>query len=153
MTVMAPETAAMTSSTDVGRAIGYGNKYAYLGPGQTIAGGPLREPVPSDATASRNPGTSFALRFGELASRWHRETGGISAPARVTSNDAYLRIIALGERVVPLILRDLRDQGGFWYPALRAITGQWPVPAHAVGKPRLMKEAWFRWARERGIAF
>jgi len=87
-------------------------------------------------------------RFQELAARWHADTGGISAPSRIVSHDAYLQIISMGLDALPLILEDLRKNGGYWYPALRVITGAWPVPAEARGKPRLMKEAWFLWARE-----
>ena len=85
--------------------------------------------------------------FGRLTRQWREETAGFSSPARITSNQAYLSIIALGQPVVPLILAELRDHGGFWYPALTAITGGNPVPASAMGNPRLMKDAWLNWGQ------
>jgi len=63
---------------------------------------------------------------------------------------AYQRIIATGERIIPLILEELREHGGEWYWALRTITGESPVPPEASGRRRLIKEAWLDWGRERG---
>ena len=90
---------------------------------------------------------SLVEKFGRLTQQWREETAGFSSPTRMTSNQAYLSIIALGQSVVPLILEELRDHGGFWYPALKAITGENPVPTSAIGNPRLMKDAWLKWGQ------
>ena len=86
--------------------------------------------------------------FGRLTQQWREDTAGFSSPTRMTSNQAYLSVIALGQSVVPLILEELRDHGGFWYPALKAITGENPVPTSAIGSPRLMKDAWLKWGQQ-----
>lgn len=91
-----------------------------------------------------------ALEFERLASRWHDETDGASNPALITGMQSYLDIVALGPRVVPLILRDLETRGGFWYPALLALTREWPVAEEDRGIPKKMKSAWLAWGRERG---
>ena len=91
--------------------------------------------------------TSLIEKFGRLVQQWREETAGFSSPTRMTSNQAYLSIVALGQPVVPLILKELRDYGGFWYPALKAITGENPIPTSALGNPRLMKNAWLNWGQ------
>ena len=87
-------------------------------------------------------------KFGRLVKQWREETDLLSSPSGITSSQAYLGIIALGQPVVPLILTELREHGGFWYPALRALTGTDPIPPSARGKPKLMREAWVEWGKQ-----
>lgn len=108
--------------------------------------------VASLPRAPRPASAWLTERFGALTERWRSETGGYSSPAQIASHDAYLSIIALGCDAVPLIIEELRTKGGFWYPALRALTGASPVPAEALGRPELMKRAWIEWAETNGYA-
>ena len=62
----------------------------------------------------------------------------------------YLRIISLGWKVVPLILRELQREPAPWFLALRAITGEENVGREHPGNFRGMAEAWLAWGRERG---
>lgn len=91
---------------------------------------------------------SLAEKFQRLVHQWHTETDGLSSPTQITSNQAYLKIIALGPSIIPLILTELEGRGGYWYPALRAITDVNPVPETARGRPRLINEAWLAWGRK-----
>ncbi len=91
-----------------------------------------------------------ALEFKRLADEWHEETDGYSSYSRITGSQPYLEIATKGRAVVPYILQDLAERGGFWYPLLKSLTGEWPVPAEANGIPRLMKEAWLEWGRRSG---
>jgi hypothetical protein len=59
--------------------------------------------------------TAIEKRFNELADSWHRETDFLSSSSGITSNENYLRIISMGKQVIPLILKDLKERGGFWY--------------------------------------
>ncbi len=104
----------------------------------------------ASAVYSPRPQVENAIEreFAELASRWHEETGMHSVQTRITSHPAYLRIIGMGERAIPLIIRDLQECGGNWYAALHAITGVSPLPADARGDIPRMKAAWLQWARE-----
>ena len=88
------------------------------------------------------------ITFVALANQWHDETDMHSSLSRITSHPAYLRIIGMGEPVLPLIIRDLQERGGSWYAALRAITGASPVSVDARGNVPRMKDAWIRWARD-----
>lgn len=85
--------------------------------------------------------------FRMLVGQWLEETAGHSSPARIASSPAYLRIISFGRPVLPLILKELEANGGYWHPALRAISDENPAPDSARGKPRLIKEAWLEWGR------
>ena len=92
-----------------------------------------------------------ATTFRKLTSEWHEATDGLSSPRRIATNRSYLDIISMGKPVVPLILEELRDRGGYWYPALRTLTGTDPVPESAKGRPRLMTDAWLSWGRDNGF--
>ena len=90
--------------------------------------------------------------FACLAEKWREETGALSSPAKIAANESYQAIIDLGPDVLPLILQDLREHGGFWFPALRQLTGESPVPDEARGNVTLMREHWLAWAERRGLA-
>lgn len=91
--------------------------------------------------------------FERLAELWKRETVHMSSTNSICKHDAYQQIIALGEPVVPFILHDLREDLNHWFWALKKITGADPVPVESRGNLPLMREAWFRWATEKGITF
>ncbi len=94
--------------------------------------------------------TRIGKRFVELANRWHDETDYLSSPLRITDNDNYLKIISMGEPVIPLILQDLQERGGNWYRALRILSSVDPVSPEVRGEAPRMKEAWLRWGRDKG---
>ncbi|MGO9273516.1 MAG: hypothetical protein ACLQOO_25315 [Terriglobia bacterium] len=52
--------------------------------------------------------------------------------------------------VVPLILAELRRELDHWFWALKAITGEDPVPAVRRGNMKEMAEIWLEWGRQRG---
>jgi hypothetical protein len=106
--------------------------------------------VSAPATSIDSDIASTEERFAVLANRWHDETDFVSSPSRVTGNDTYLQIISMGKQVIPLILEDLKERGGYWYRALRILSGEDPVPIEAKGDVEQMKRAWLEWGRERG---
>ena len=56
----------------------------------------------------------------------------------------------MGPDVVPLLIRDLAEQPTHWFWALKAISGEDPVPPESVGKTPEMTESWLHWGHERG---
>lgn len=88
--------------------------------------------------------------FSTWAERWRKDTEDFSSPTRIAMHPDYQRIISKGESMLPFILEDLRDHGGEWYWALKAISGESPVPADAAGRRQLVDEAWLNWGRQRG---
>ena len=95
---------------------------------------------------------ALTTRFQRLVFEWKSATAGLSSPRAIMEHPAYPQIIALGEPILPLIFRDLQDNGGWWYPALRTLTGANPVPADAQGRPELNDAAWLRWGQANGYA-
>ena len=105
-------------------------------------------PATEVCVAEPTEGT-YQERFRELARRWRAETKTLSSTTDRVLHSAYQDIIGMGERVVPLILSELKENGGHWFWALRHITHENPVPPQDSGKIKKMTEAWIRWGQER----
>jgi hypothetical protein len=99
---------------------------------------------------SKTPTETIEARFLRLASEWERATGHLSSMKAASEHPAYQEIISLGPDVVPLLLRDLKENERHWFIALRTITGANPIPKSAAGNIPKMIEAWLTWARENG---
>jgi len=63
---------------------------------------------------------------------------------------AYQQIIGLGPPALPLILAELDRELDHWFWALKAISGEDPVPIESRGNMREMANAWLKWGREKG---
>ena len=78
------------------------------------------------AKETDNEWASHEELFRQMVSEWKKEASILSSPRAITSHRAYQRIIDMGEPALPLIFNDMKSSGGWWYPALRAITGGKP---------------------------
>ena len=65
--------------------------------------------------------------------------------------ESYQRIIGLGPRVLPLLLREMENRPHHCVGALRALTGADPVPPQETGQLQRMASRWLDWARATGI--
>ena len=92
----------------------------------------------------------FARRFAALKAKWNEDTQHISRMDKVAAHPSYQEIIAMGERVVPLLLADLETNSEHWFMALAKITGVNPVPKEDAGKIARMAAAWLAWGRGKG---
>jgi hypothetical protein len=93
---------------------------------------------------------SIEEEFATLATVWREATENLSSLTQIVSHPSYQTIIELGKRgepVVPLILRDLQKNGGYWALALNAITGVNPVSVKHIGNPLKVREDWIAWGR------
>lgn len=88
-------------------------------------------------------------QFESLSGQWKQESRYLSSTTDISTNPAYQRIIGMGMPVVPLILEDLRKQPYHWFWALKAITGEDPVPETMRGRVREMADAWISWGVEK----
>ena len=88
---------------------------------------------------------SIEARFNEFARRWHESTDDLSTVQRIISDPNYVAIIALGRDVVPLILDDLRANGGYWFTALTQLTGESPESEEDLQSRNDMRLAWLNW--------
>jgi hypothetical protein len=93
----------------------------------------------------------LALEFQDLAVKWHEDTEDLASSARVVAHPAYLRIIGLGTSILPQLLRDLRDNGGLWFPALEAITGVTLGTAGERQRYRDLRQLWLAWGHEANL--
>src|SRR5438445_12355555 len=99
---------------------------------------------------TKKPTETTKERFNRLAAIWKSETRFVSSTTKMAEHPAYQEIIAMGDEVVPLILRELESKPDHWFKALRAITGAQPVPREDAGNVSLMAKAWLTWGREHG---
>lgn len=86
--------------------------------------------------------------FERLVREWKDETWFISSIKKRILHPAYLKIIALGKAVVPLIIAELRREPDYWHYALEALTGE--DPAENASTVREIGDAWLLWGTERG---
>jgi hypothetical protein len=93
--------------------------------------------------------------FHKLKKQWHKERGATSSTTKIVACLSYYKIIGMGQRALPFILRDIRrnpDNPDHWFWALEMITRANPVPANMYGKHAEMARAWLSWADEQGIS-
>ncbi len=89
-------------------------------------------------------------KFRLLSQRWKADSEFASSVLEVATHPAYQQIIGMGPAAVPLIVRDLAREPDHWFWALKAITGEDPVPASERGDVSKMTRAWLDWAAENG---
>ena len=76
----------------------------------------------------------FQRRFDRLAKQWAREASHYSSIQDMCMHPAYQRIIGMGPKAVPLILRQLERSPDHWFWALSAITEEEPVAEENWGR-------------------
>lgn len=115
-----------------------------------MATAPVHEPPP---VASIN---EIEQRFRRLEAQWQADTLVLSDPGKIMGHPALRAIIAMGDDVVPLILRDLRDKASLLVWALPEITGENLAPPKTEGgflkwNVDAQIEAWLQWGRDKGL--
>jgi len=106
--------------------------------------------IPVKQTPVGQPAESLEEKFQRLAAVWHRAVAHHSSSRIRDNHPAYREITALGQEVVPLLLRDLERERRHWFTALAAITCANPVADEDAGDIAKMTAAWLRWGREKG---
>jgi hypothetical protein len=89
-------------------------------------------------------------RFERLAAQWREQAAPLSSSTDRAMLPSYQTIIGMGETALPFILEEMRNRGGHWFWALRAITGENPVPSEHRGNVEAMTQDWLQWGGERG---
>lgn len=89
-------------------------------------------------------------RFEILAAQWREQAAPLSSSTDRAMLPAYQAIIGMGESALPFIFEEMRNRGGHWFWALRAITGGNPVPPQHRGNVEAMTQDWLQWWRDRG---
>ncbi len=89
--------------------------------------------------------------FSELADQWRAETSHLSDSQKIAAHPIYRALVALGDRVVPFMLRELEGENPeHWFAALHEITGENPVKRQQRGRIKEMAAAWLAWGRQHG---
>jgi len=91
----------------------------------------------------------LTLKFNYFKSVWKEEKKLISSPSKIQSLESYNKILELGEKVLPLIIDDLKNEPDFWFEALRRLTGTDPVEEKNKGNVELMSKDWINWYEQR----
>jgi len=88
--------------------------------------------------------------FNGLVEKWKAERSASSSTTVIAMHPAYQRIIGMGRPALPLILRELNKQLDHWFWALKAISGEDPIPAEHRGNMSQMAADWLQWGRQKG---
>jgi type I restriction enzyme M protein len=94
---------------------------------------------------------SVESEFKVLAAEWKAEHGVKASVVKMAQHPAYQQIIELGEKVVPLLLKELEREPDHWFLALNKITGEDPVPSAGRGHLKSMADAWVSWGKKKGL--
>lgn len=92
--------------------------------------------------------------FGFLATEWKQHRRG-TASLDALRDPNYVRIIGMGEKALPFIFAQLRNEVSagepdHWFAALWAITGENPIKETSQGRIFDMAADWLSWGAHRG---
>ena len=116
---------------------------------QPIMSGTSEEQASASPPRSGTRAAELALIFDALATRWQRETGGMSLISARHKHPAWQQILSLGPEVVPEILRRIEHQPDHWHAALVKLTGENPIPVGEKVTATQVCAMWISWGKER----
>lgn len=97
---------------------------------------------------------TFEQQFYEQAEKWDRETAHLSSPAQRFLHPSYVAIMGMAQdnrdKVIDLLLRDMRDNRREWFWALSYLTHQNPIDRRDSGRLDKMIKAWVQWGKQEG---
>jgi hypothetical protein len=102
----------------------------------------LQSTTKNDLKPNGEINSELAEKFYSLASQWQSDVEGMSSTAQMSQHPAYQEIISMGTKVVPLLLRELKQNPLYWLLALSEITGENPIKPEQRGRVKQMAEAW-----------
>lgn len=94
-----------------------------------------------------------SVKFRALVREWKSCRTASSSISEITQHLAYQKIIGMGKRAVPLILKQLSlegDEPAHWFRALHVITLEQPVSHADRGNTIKMARAWLEWGKRNG---
>ncbi len=91
--------------------------------------------------------TETAKVFEKLAMQWYSDTMRQSSFMSKILHPAYQKIIGLGEKAIPFILREPQDSASEWFWALEHIARENPVGAE-IERPSEMARIWIAWGKK-----
>lgn len=103
---------------------------------------------PIQVTLPTEPPVEEWLKFQDLVGSWRQERGATSSITEMSLCPSYQSIIGMGMTAVEFILMEIAGEGDEpdqWFWALRAITGENPVPEEEQGDYVRMAKRWLEW--------
>ena len=94
---------------------------------------------------------ALAWQFQRFAKTWRDECAHLASIREMVLHPAYQQIVGMGLSALPFIFAELEREPNHWFWALRAITGEDPVPPEHRGNVSQMAQAWLQWAERKGI--
>lgn len=88
-------------------------------------------------------------RFESCASRWKRETSHFSSTSRKRRNNAYREMLAPGERIIPFVLKRMKNREYVFYLVLSDLVSS-PPRITPNGDMEEIRRAWLKWGKMRG---
>ncbi len=98
------------------------------------------------------PNPPIAARFSRLFLEWKEAVKYSSDLEQICTHPAYLKMIGMGEQVLPFIFDSLNESPQYWFVALESITGENPVKPESRGRIKLMTRDWLEWASRNGFS-
>ncbi len=115
---------------------------------QQVAGEDVfTSPVPS--LTEQDEKNYLELEFYRLAENWKHETASLSSIKKKVTHQDYLKIVDMGEDVLPFILRSLLKEPDHWFVALKNISKEDPIPSGATFQDSV--NGWLKWGQEKGL--
>lgn len=105
-------------------------------------------PAHSAGRYSKTP-PDYVDRFYSLLHCWQSETFYISSTPELIRHPAFQAIVQMGEPVIPLLLREIRQEPSMLTLALNLITGETPYSSDDRGNVKAMADAWISWAERK----
>jgi hypothetical protein len=91
-------------------------------------------------------------RFYGLLKKWKAETSHISRRDMVYLHESYQQIIGMGIDALPFIFKEMRENGGRWFWALKSITRHEPYRGQTGIPTEQVRLTWLEWAQGNGYA-
>jgi len=121
--------------------------------GAALDYGTVLEPTPTAPTRNfYSPSAiDYVDQFYRRSNDWLNAIGPMSAMMDMMSLPSFRDLVAMGEKVVPLILQEIRHRPSFLFLVLHEITGENPIPPTARGNIGEMISAWLSWGERNNI--
>ena len=91
----------------------------------------------------------YVDEFDWLVSQWRSETALSSSVQDKIQNPFFGKIVDMGDKVIDLIIAELKYRPDFLFLALQIITKKNPIPLQARGNVNLTIDAWLDWAEQK----
>ena len=90
--------------------------------------------------------------FEQLAAEVTEDCKMVSITDIIAAHPSYVKIIGMGEKIIPFLIKMLDVKPVFWFKALESITGTNPVKKEHKGNIAQMVTDWKNWALSHNYA-